>query len=224
MSDNNSQSWTDPITGEVYPSVNPHISIQRSTPFKTVEPDLQPQRDVMPTPQQPRPQFAPPPTPQPTRPQAVPRPVQPVPRPVQSAQSNITRFCDQCGGVIGAGMTVCPFCGGQADAIEPAEAVPLRKTDNTSVLDSIFEPRVVINNTVINNVTQNITPQTSGKKAVNKWVAFVLCFFFGNFGIHRFYEGKIGTGILYLCTFGLFGIGAFVDMIRILCKPNPYYV
>lgn len=47
--------------------------------------------------------------------------------------------------------------------------------------------------------------------------AALLCFFFGLLGIHRFYVGKIGTGILWLCTGGLAGVGAIVDFILILC-------
>ena len=43
----------------------------------------------------------------------------------------------------------------------------------------------------------------------------LLCFFLGVFGVHRFYVGKIGTGILCLLTFGGLGIWSLVDFIRI---------
>ncbi|MHA2358520.1 MAG: TM2 domain-containing protein [Candidatus Heimdallarchaeaceae archaeon] len=50
----------------------------------------------------------------------------------------------------------------------------------------------------------------------SRLVAFLLAFFLGEFGIHRFYVGKIGTGILWLLTGGLLGIGYFIDWILIL--------
>lgn len=49
----------------------------------------------------------------------------------------------------------------------------------------------------------------------NKIVALILCIFLGGLGIHRFYVGKIGTGILWLLTGGLLGIGWLVDIIMI---------
>ncbi|HEY2851461.1 MAG TPA: TM2 domain-containing protein [Gemmatimonadaceae bacterium] len=45
--------------------------------------------------------------------------------------------------------------------------------------------------------------------------AFLLCFFFGVFGVHRFYAAKIGTGVLELVTIGSFGIWWLVDLILI---------
>ena len=60
----------------------------------------------------------------------------------------------------------------------------------------------------------------SGKAASDKAIlpAFLLAFFFGVFGAHRFYVGKTGTAILQLCTFGACGIWAVIDWILILCK------
>ena len=42
--------------------------------------------------------------------------------------------------------------------------------------------------------------------------ALLLCFFFGFLGVHRFYVGKIGTGLLMLITFGGFGIWALIGL------------
>lgn len=59
--------------------------------------------------------------------------------------------------------------------------------------------------------------------AKNKWVSFFLCLFLGVLGIHKFYEGRVLLGIVYLCTVGLFGIGVVIDLIILLFKPNPYF-
>lgn len=44
----------------------------------------------------------------------------------------------------------------------------------------------------------------------------LLCFFFGVLGVHRFYVGKVGTGILQLLTLGGLGIWALIDFIMIV--------
>jgi len=46
----------------------------------------------------------------------------------------------------------------------------------------------------------------------SKGIAYLLWFFFGYLGLHRFYLGKVGTGLLYLFTGGFFGIGWFIDL------------
>ena len=64
------------------------------------------------------------------------------------------------------------------------------------------------------NVVVETAPAVSPK---SKAVAALLCFFLGYLGAHRFYAGKVGTGILWLLTFGLFGFGELIDFIMILC-------
>ena len=68
---------------------------------------------------------------------------------------------------------------------------------------------------------ERVTPRADGttKQAdairKSKTIALILCIFGGYFGLHYFYAGKTGIGILYLCTVGLFGVGWLVDIVRI---------
>lgn len=50
----------------------------------------------------------------------------------------------------------------------------------------------------------------------SKFITFFLCLLYGALGLHRFYTGKVWTGLLYLFTAGLFGIGIFFDIFAIL--------
>lgn len=111
-----------------------------------------------------------------------------------------TKFCKFCGKKIPFDAVVCTHCGRQVELLKQEKAPAPHYNYNYAV------------------------PTAKNPCLKNKWVAFFLCFFFGEFGIHKFYEGKIGLGILYLFTLGLFGIGWLVDCIRLLFKPNPYSV
>lgn len=54
-------------------------------------------------------------------------------------------------------------------------------------------------------------------KSEKSWIATLLfCFFLGGLGVHRFYAGKIGTGVLQLLTCGGFGIWVLIDFILII--------
>jgi len=118
------------------------------------------------------------------------------------------KFCKHCGEKIDMDCIICPKCGKQVEELDASNK------------------NIVINNNASASASASatvVTPVYFGR-AKNKWVAFFLCLFLGYFGIHKFYEGKVGMGILYLFTFGLFGIGWLVDIIVLLLKPNPYFV
>lgn len=117
-----------------------------------------------------------------------------------------TKFCKFCGAKIPMDAVLCTSCGRQVEELKSSSSA---------------QPNIVINNS--NNNT-NMNAGMMGGKMKNKWIALLLCFFLGGLGAHRFYEGKIGTGILWLCTVGLCGIGVLIDFFILLFKPNPYYV
>lgn len=114
------------------------------------------------------------------------------------------KYCKHCGAQIEDDVVICTSCGKQVEEVKAQQ------------------PNVVINNTNT-NVNSNSDAYMASRMR-NKWVAFCLCLFLGAFGAHKFYEGKAGMGILYIFTCGLFGIGWLIDIISILCKPNPYYI
>lgn len=135
------------------------------------------------------------------------------------------KFCPNCGEAAPA-KRYCPKCGKEETnpSVEICENCgtklpPFREGKNAAV-DG--QPTIVINN-ANSNQNVNSVPFVMARPK-NKWVAFLLCLFLGFIGAHKFYEGKIGMGILYFLTLGLFGIGVIIDLIVILTRPNPYYV
>lgn len=109
--------------------------------------------------------------------------------------------CKNCGANVGSEYRLCPYCRSELEYPENKAA-----------------PQPIIIQNVINNVNPiNSTPyvvyERHSKK--DKSVALILCVVLGMLGGHCFYAGKIGMGILYLFTCGLFGFGWIVDIIRI---------
>lgn len=98
-------------------------------------------------------------------------------------------YCVNCGKKIKDGAKVCPYCY-RIQAYGPSSSNREEREHSHSV-------------------------KRPEKKTANYKMALI-CFFFGVFGVHKFIEGKIGMGILYLLTFGLFGIGWIIDIARYL--------
>ena len=63
-------------------------------------------------------------------------------------------------------------------------------------------------------MTDNSPP--AGQSDKSFVAAVLLCFFLGPLGVHRFYLGKTGTGILCLVTLGGLGIWSLIDFVRLV--------
>lgn len=74
-------------------------------------------------------------------------------------------------------------------------------------------------------VRQSMAPGAMGNVAANgksRIAAALLAFFLGGFGVHKFYLGQVGQGILYLIFFWTFipAIVAFIEFIILLCMSD----
>lgn len=106
------------------------------------------------------------------------------------------------------------------------DQVEIYETENDLIVTKKEEKKESNPNAGINiNVSNNqsgVQPTyiANNTKAVNKIVYCVLAFFLGGIGIHKFYAGKIGTGILYILFWWTFipGFIAFIEFIIALCK------
>lgn len=117
------------------------------------------------------------------------------------------KFCQHCGEQIDSDCVVCTKCGKQ-----------VRELGGDG-------RNIIINNSssasAVASANATVRPMVYGRQK-NKWIALCLCIF--TICGHKFYEGKIGMGVLYLCTAGLFGIGWIIDIFTLAMKPNPYFV
>lgn len=117
-----------------------------------------------------------------------------------------------------------PHVGDKVEVFETGTKIIVSKVEEEKVRQTAETPNIVINNSNSNVNTNTNINNVGGGRPKNKWVALLLCIFLGVVGGHKFYEGKIGMGILYIFTGGLFLIGVIIDFFVLLAKPNPYYV
>ena len=105
-------------------------------------------------------------------------------------------ICPKCGAPVAPNATKCEYCGAVLQTAAPAAS----------------QPQV----TVVNNVNNGINTSTWPIK--NKLVAAILAILLGGLGVHEFYLGRTGKGVLMLifCWTGIPAVIGFVQGIMIL--------
>ena len=110
-------------------------------------------------------------------------------------------LCPQCGAPAQEGATKCEYCG--AAIAQSAQSVQQAQPQQV----------VYVQQTAVN-------PERANWPIKNKVVAAILAIILGGLGIHKFYLGQSGKGILYLifCWTYIPAILAFIEGIMILCS------
>ncbi len=118
------------------------------------------------------------------------------------------RKCEYCGSFIPDDSYICSGCG--------AKSAPIKTEEKTeSVKDRTVLDRA---NEKLEKFEKTVNEKLSDKNVIKALVLFIVTITLGYFGIHRFMQRKIFTGILWLCTGGLFTVGYFIDSIINLAR------
>ena len=112
----------------------------------------------------------------------------------EQAEQPQSLFCPQCGNRMDARDRYCNACGWDAenpDKTPPGDAA--RRTPPAPTSPRDLGPLSPFNRTTV----------------------LLLCLLLGFFGVHRFYVGKVGTGILWVVTLSFLGVGWIYDLVLV---------
>ena len=130
----------------------------------------------------------------------------------------MNNLCPQCGAPIDPKASKCGYCGAalQQQPVQPVQPV---YTPGAPVYTAPAYTAPV-------NVTVNAVNERANWPIKNKIVAALLAIFLGSLGIHKFYLGQKGKGILYLIFFWTYipGILAFIEGITMLCSNDENFM
>ena len=115
-------------------------------------------------------------------------------------------LCPQCGAPVSESATKCEYCGASI-APQAAPAQPRAAAQSQQVV-------------YVQQAAPAVNPERANWPIKNKIVAAILALILGGLGIHKFYLGQNGKGVMYLlfCWTYIPAILAFVEGIIMLCS------
>ena len=120
---------------------------------------------------------------------------------VLKGETTMNNLCPQCGAPVDASATKCEYCG--------AVLTPVQSAQPVQPVQPVYVQQPVV-----------VSGERANWPIKSKIVAGVLALLLGGLGIHKFYLGQSGKGILYLllCWTYIPGILALIEGITILCS------
>lgn len=118
--------------------------------------------------------------------------------------------CKHCGAEVGSEYRLCPYCRTELE-------YPTQNQNNGGGQPTIIVQNVISNENAVsnrNNVGYAVRGIACSPKS--KKLTLILAIALGFLGIHRFYVGKVGSGIVWLFTGGGFFFGYIYDIIKVL--------
>lgn len=118
--------------------------------------------------------------------------------------------CKHCGAEVGSEYRLCPYCRTELE-------YSTQNQNNGGGQPTIIVQNVISNENAVSNrnnvgyVVRGVACSPKSKK-----LTLILAIALGFFGIHRFYVGKVGSGIVWLFTGGGFFFGYIYDIIKVL--------
>lgn len=131
------------------------------------------------------------------------------------------KVCPQCGAPINPGAAECKFCGESLVQQQVNQQFNQEFNQQATYSSSVqqVQPQIIIQQQFQREYDDGVDPSWPVK---SKIAAGILGILFGGIGLHRFYLGKIGSGLLYLlfCWTGIPAIIGFVAGIIYLCTSD----
>ena len=107
--------------------------------------------------------------------------------------------CKNCGAQVDSIYRLCPYCNSEIEYPDSNKQV---------IIQNIY-------NGPAPQQPQYAPQQNQNVSSKDKLIALILCVMLGILGIHYFYVGRVGKGMLYLFTYGILGIGWILDIISL---------